>query len=80
VIRGGDSETGVGRGNGKIAGTLAGGEYQGRVRLTRDKGEGPLGPSPFGRPSFGRRAGHGGKQAQSSNNWRAIKLRQAKED
>lgn len=31
VIRGGDSETGVGRGNGKIAGTLAGGEYQGRV-------------------------------------------------
>jgi hypothetical protein len=31
VIRGGDSETGVGRGNGKIAGTLAGGEYQGQV-------------------------------------------------
>jgi hypothetical protein len=31
VIRGGDPETGVGRGNGKIAGTLAGGEYQGRV-------------------------------------------------
>jgi hypothetical protein len=31
VIRGGDSETGVARGNGKIAGTLAGGEYRGRV-------------------------------------------------
>jgi hypothetical protein len=31
VIRGGDPETGVGRGNGKIAGTLAGGVYSGRV-------------------------------------------------
>src|SRR5687768_16799271 len=31
VILGGDSETGVGRGNGKIAGTLAVGEYSGRV-------------------------------------------------
>jgi hypothetical protein len=31
VIRGGDPATGIGRGNGKIAGTLAGGTYSGRV-------------------------------------------------
>ena len=31
VIRAGDPATGIGRGNGKIAGTLAGGLYSGRV-------------------------------------------------